>query len=73
MEILEVYPREWHVRVEFSVTQVNQILDFLDNCEFQGDIKDPQMSDAKNYIVKQFFPQLNVLSDEMKKGAIDGA
>lgn len=72
MEILEVYPKDWYVRIEFSVTQVNYILDFLDKCEFHGDPKDPKMNDAQDYVIKQFFPQLNVLSDEMKKGAIDG-
>ena len=72
MEVLEVYPKDWHVRIELSVTQVNQLLDFLDNCEFQGDPKDDELWKANNYVTKEFFPTLDRLAEEMKKGAIDG-
>ena len=73
MKILNVYPKDWHTQIELSLTQVNQLLDFLDSCEFQGDPKDPKTNDAFQYVTKEFFPQLNQLSEDMKKGVDDGS
>lgn len=73
MQILNVYPKDWHVQVELSLTQVNQLLDFLDSCEFIGDPTDPKMNDCKHYVMDQFFPMLDNLSEDMKKGVPDGS
>ncbi len=65
MDILEVYPKDWHVRIELSLTQVQKLLDFLDNCEFQGDVSEEDMLKAKDYVIGDFFPKLDKLTEEM--------
>lgn len=73
MEVLQVYPKDWYVRIELSLTQVDQLLDFLDNCECAIDPKDERLNKAKEYVIKEFFPKMNTLVDEMKKGEINGS
>jgi hypothetical protein len=70
MDILEVYPKDWHVRFELSLTEVQKILDFLDNCEFQGDPKSREMIEAKDYVIGDFFPKLDKLTEDMLRREI---
>lgn len=72
MQILNVYPKEWHVQLELSLPQLEQILDFLDNCEFHGDPTDPKMNDAYEFVKNVFFKSLNGLTEDLKKGEVDG-
>jgi len=68
MEILEVYPKDWHVRIELSLEKVKCILDFLDNCEFVGDMKAEHNIKAKDYVIGEFFPKLDKLTEDIQKG-----
>lgn len=68
MEILDVYPKDWHVRLEFSLEQIIYILDFLNKCEFKGDMKAVQNIKAKDYVIGEFFPKLDKLSEDIQKG-----
>lgn len=72
MQILNVYPKEWHVQLELSLPQLEQILDFLDNCEFHGDPKDPKMNDSYQFVKNVFFKSLNGLAEDLRKGEVDG-
>jgi hypothetical protein len=70
MDILEVYPKGWRVRLELSMIQIQMILDFLDNCEFHGDLKDEALVKAKDYVIGDFFPKLDKLTEEMVRREI---
>lgn len=65
MEVLEVYPKDWHVRIEISLDQVQKILDFLDNCTFQGDPTVRELVAAKEYVIGDFFAKLDALSEDI--------
>ena len=65
MEILEVYPKDLHVRLELSMTEIQKILDFLDNCEFHGDLKNEALVLAKDYVIGDFFPKLDKLTEDI--------
>lgn len=65
MDVLEVYAKDWHVRLELSLTEITKLLDFLDKCEFQGDLEDKRYVEAKDYVTGEFFPKLDTLFDEM--------
>ncbi len=67
MIILDVFPKDLHVKLEFSVTQVNHILDYLDRCTVDVTI-DPKLSeDAKTYVEQVFFKELNKLTESIKE------
>jgi len=68
MEILEVYPKDLHVRLELSMTQIQKVLDFLDNCEFTGDLKNEELVQAKDYVIGEFFPKLDKLTEDVVRG-----
>jgi len=65
MEVLAVYPKDWHVRLELSLVQLLKLLDFLDKCEFQGDLKDEKYVMAKDYVLNEFFPKLDEVANEI--------
>ncbi len=67
MDILAVYPKGWHVRIELTLEQVLKILDFLDKCEFHGDLKSEKDIAAKEYVTKEFFPKLDKLAEDIQK------
>ncbi len=67
MIILDVFAKEMHTKLEFSVTQVNHILDYLDRCTVDANI-DPKLSeDAKTYVEQVFFKELNKLTESLKE------
>uniref|UniRef100_A0A6M3J7Q7 Uncharacterized protein n=1 Tax=viral metagenome TaxID=1070528 RepID=A0A6M3J7Q7_9ZZZZ len=67
MEILSVYPKDIHVKLELSSREINLILDFLDNCKIDYDGKTQlELANAVNYVKQEFFPKLNKLSEELK-------
>jgi hypothetical protein len=70
MDILDVYPKDWHVRLELSITQVQKLLDFLDNCEFRDDPKNKELVEAKDYVIGEFFPKLDKLTEDMVRREI---
>lgn len=65
MEVLEVYPKDWYVKLELGFKELLQLLDFLDKCEFQGDLKDEKMVLANDFVTKKFFPELDKLADQI--------
>lgn len=67
MIILDIYPKDMHVKLELSVSQVNHILEYLDRCTFDATIE-PKMSErAKEYVEKVFFRELDRLTENMKE------
>ena len=66
MIILDVFPKDLHVKLELSITQVNQILDYLDRCTVDLTIKPPLSEEAKTYVEQVFFKELNNLTESVK-------
>ena len=69
MRIVKVEPRDFYITLDFSLKQVNMILDYLSKCvvEYDGE-EDLEMKEADDYMKNQFFKQLDVLSEEIKHG-----
>jgi hypothetical protein len=65
MEVLEIYPKDWFVRIELSLDQIQKILDFLDNCTFEGSSESRDLVAAKDYVVGDFFAKLDALSEDI--------
>lgn len=67
MEILNVAPRDFYVTIRLSLTQINQILDFLNHCtcEYNSE-EEPEFIEAEKYVRDNFFTNLNILTEEMK-------
>lgn len=71
-QVLNVYPLDIHTEIRFSLTELNLLADFLDKCEYQGDLSDPENNEHHEYVMKKFFPFLNQLTDDLMKGIPDG-
>ena len=67
MIILDVFPKDLHVKLEFSITQVNQILDYLDRCTIDLTAKPTLSEEAKTYVEQVFFKELNKLTESIKE------
>jgi hypothetical protein len=67
MEVLEVYPKDWFVRIELSLDQIQKLLDFMDNCTISVDAKNRDLVAAKDYVIGDFFAKLDALSDDIMK------
>ncbi|MDY6957908.1 MAG: hypothetical protein SVK08_01990 [Halobacteriota archaeon] len=67
MEIINIYPKELHIKLELSESELNCLLDFLNNCEAKLDLKDEEQRKAHDFVVKEFFPGLDKLSEEIKR------
>ena len=67
MIILDIYPKDVHVKLELSVTQVNYILDYLDRCTFDATIEPKMPENAKEYVEKVFFRELDRVTENMKE------
>ena len=66
MEIINVYPKELHVKIEMSESELNYLLDFLNHCEARLDLNDDYQSKCNSFVTKDLFPQLHKLSEDMK-------
>jgi len=67
MIIRSIFPKDMHTLVEFSLTQVGYILDYLDRCTFDVG-KEPTMSkEGKEYVEEVFFKQLDKLTEEVEE------
>lgn len=67
MIILDVFPKDLHVKLELSMTQVNHVLDYLNRCTFDATIKPTLSEDTKTYVEQVFFKELDKLTESMKE------
>lgn len=67
MKILSVEPQDYHIILDFTHAQVEQILMYLDRCTANPDLKNPDWEDADKYVREVFFPNLNKLSEQIKE------
>jgi hypothetical protein len=68
MQILDVFPKELHIQIELSDTELNLLLDFLDGCEYEIDEESDKSALAHAFVTDHFFPMLDRLTQEIKAG-----
>ncbi len=67
MKILAVEPKDIHVIVDLSITQVGHILDFLDRCKVDfSSADDPEFVKSAKYVTEDFFKQLAKVHEDVK-------
>jgi len=67
MKVLTIFSKDVCTHIEFSMIQLNYILDYLDRCTFDGE-KEPKMDkEAKRYVEEGFFEQLDKLTESMRE------
>lgn len=68
MKILEAVPKDVYLKVEISLVQVKQLLDFFDHCVVQFDKEqEPNMVLADHYVKKELIPTLDQAYEEIKE------
>ncbi len=67
MKILAVEPKDIHVIIDLSITQVGYILDYLERCKVDFDSKeDPEFIEVAKYVSGDFFKQLAKVHEDVK-------
>lgn len=66
MDIDKIYPKQIHVKLDMSAEEIEQLLDFLDNAVVDYGGKGEKIRKAGEYVVKEFFPKLEQLSQQIK-------
>ena len=69
MRVLDVRHKGVYITLEFSSEKLQQILDFLDHskCTFNSEAE-PDMIAVNEYVVNEFYPDLNALLKEVANG-----
>ena len=69
MRVLNVRPKGIYITLEFSSEQLQQISDFLEHskCTFNSEAE-PDMIAANEYVVSEFYPNLNILLKDVANG-----
>ena len=69
MRVLSVEPKEICVTVEFKLTEIRHILNFLDKSNVEYSSKDdPAMVEAVEYVKNDLFKTCDRLYEEFNKG-----
>uniref|UniRef100_A0A6H1Z9Y8 Uncharacterized protein n=1 Tax=viral metagenome TaxID=1070528 RepID=A0A6H1Z9Y8_9ZZZZ len=70
MRILEIAPKDIHIVIDLSKTEVEKILKALDHSEISYDGKtDPETLSAAEYVKKEFYPKLAEVLKELNHGS----
>lgn len=67
MEVINIYPKELHIKIEFTETELNYLLDYLDRSVADLDLNDDYQAKCSDFVTKDFFPKMEVVSEEMKR------
>lgn len=67
MEIINIYPKELHLKIELTESELNFLLDYLDRSVANLDLTDEYQVECNNFVTKDFFPKMEVVSNEMKR------
>lgn len=69
MKVVSIEARDVYVTIDFSLKQINQILDYLSKCTVDYNSKEePEMVEADKYVKEVFFKNLDALSEDLKNG-----
>ena len=67
MEIINIYPKELHIKIELTESELNFLLDYLDRSVANLDLTDEYQKKCNEFVTKDFFPKMEVVSNEMKR------
>ena len=67
MEIINIYPKELHLKIELTESELNFLLDYLDRSVANLDLTDEYQKKCNEFVTKDFFPKMEVVSNEMKR------
>ena len=69
MKVVSIEARDVYITLDFSLKQVNHILDYLNRCtvEYNSE-KEPEMVEADKYVKEVLFPNMDALSEDLKNG-----
>jgi len=68
MRVLSVEPKDICVTVEFSMTQIHHLINFLDRCSIEySSEKEPRLNEAVAYVKDDLFKTLDRLSEQFSK------
>lgn len=69
MRIVKVWPKDIHVTIELSLTDIGKLIDYLDHCEMRFDGEsEPEMKLASAFVEQTFYPTLKDVHEDMKHG-----
>ena len=69
MKVVSIEARDVYVTLDFSLKQINYILDYLSRCTVEYNSKEePEMAEADKYVKDTVFPNLEALSEDLKNG-----
>lgn len=63
-KVVDIFPKDVHITVEFGLTEVVLIKDALDNCELRLNLEDEHDRKVHEYIHERFYPFLKELLRE---------
>ena len=68
MRILNVQPKDIHVQLEMSISQLNCVLEYMERCTFDPmKYPDDVMKENDiNYVENNFIQELNALTEDVK-------
>ena len=68
MKILNVEPKDFHVTFDIPISEIDLILDALENTEIKFDADEkPDLKKAATFLTDVFFKNLNAVSEEVKR------
>lgn len=70
-QVMNIYPLDVHVEIRMSLSELNKLADFLDQCEFVLDKDCDENVACHNYVTKEFFPFINKICDDLMRGAVN--
>ena len=70
MKVLAIESKDIYVTLQFSVTQIQNLLDFIDKCVVEYDSAEEPEFEAKDLYVKQMAKTLDELVEGIEKGTI---
>ena len=69
MKIVSVEPRDIHVLIDLSVSEINHLVNFLDNCTIEYDSKENiELSEAVSFVKTKFFKMCDDIINDIKEG-----
>ena len=67
MEILDVYPKDLHIKLEISAQELDWLLGYLGNSVMSLDPKDEEAVGCANFVKETFYPLLDKLSHDLDR------
>ena len=66
MKIIDVYPKDVHVVIELSLSEVKMLLDALDRAELRYSGEKPEEVESTKFVAEMFYSTLSKLMEDVK-------